>query len=872
MRKQRAVFLRLAGLVHRRRRAAELDDELESNLQMHIEDNLRAGMSPEEARYAALRKFGNVARVREDAWELWSFVWIEQLCQDVRFGLRMLAKNPGFTAVAIITLALGIGATTAIFTVVNGVLLRPLPYPHPEELVHVQSILNDYPVSPFSWSMDFAAYRAGSRTLRDVGAYMFTWFNLTGDGEAEHVTSGMASASFFSLLGTRPLVGRLFLPEEDRLGAPRVAILSETLWRSRYKADRSIVGKGITLDGDLYTVVGVLPDSFVIPDQRPVQYSLWVPLSLSPAGMPFKVVRIIGRLKSGISLASSQAELNGMSQATLKGRKDLRKAIVLSRWQDQITHASRLPLLLFLGAVGFLLLIACVNVANLTLSRAAARQKEMAVRLTVGAGKARLARQLLTESMLLGLVGGLLGLALAQWGKGLLISFISPDLPALEPIRLDYRVLGFTFGLSLITGLAFGFTPALQASGISLNEALKEAARGVSESRSGRFLRGLFVIVETTMAVVLLVGSGLLYRTFLRARGIDPGFSSEHVLSLAIDVSTAKYPKPEQQARYFEQVVASIQSMPGVASVGASTCPPAGGEHTTVVSSLIIEGQTEEMPIFYDSVSPGFFRTMHIPLLRGRDFDDGDRDGSPGAAIVNDAFVHRYFRGQSALGKKMDSWVHRKEMLTIVGVVGNVRLGWEREPDPEIYIPFRQGPQPFMSLLIHTPGDPMRLVPALRVRIAQIDKDQPLHDIATLDDIRAKSLTPRRVNMLLLGAFAALGLALASVGIYGVVSYSLSQRTHEIGIRMALGAERGQVRKVMVWQGFQPVLIGAGIGMAASLALTRFMQTLLFGVKPTDPLTFVAVASILVGVGLLATYLPTRRATMVDPMVALRYE
>jgi putative ABC transport system permease protein len=698
---------------------------------------------------------------------------------------------------------------------------------------------------------------------------MYSWFNLTGDGEPERVTSGIGSASFFNLVGAHPLAGRLFLAEEDRPGGPPVVILSESLWRSRYKGDRSIIGRGITLDGKLHTVVGVLPATFVIPDRFPAEYALWVPLAVGPTGLPFSVVRVIGRLKPGVSLAASRAELDAMIQPALRGR--LKKTIVLSRWHDQITEHSRLSLLLFLGAVGLLLLIACVNVANLMLLRAASRQKEMAIRLTVGAGKRRVVRQLLTESAILAVIGALVGLVFAQWGKGLLISFISPNLPALEPISLDYRGLLFTVGVAVATGLAFGLAPALQVTGVSLNEVLKEAARSTSEMRFGGLMRNLLVICETAQAMVLLVGSGLLYRTFLRARGIDPGFQSDHMLTLTLDLTTAKYPKPEDQANFFERLIDSLKRIEGVQSVGGSSCPPIGGR-SAGVSGAIIEGRSEEGPISYDMVSPDYFRTMHIPLRKGRFFADSDRVGSPGVAIVNESFARRYFPGEICLGRRLHSWIHKTDMLAIVGVVGDVRAGWEREPDPEIYIPYQQGPQPFMALLVHTSGNPMRVVPAIRSQVAAIDKDQPLHDIATLEEIHAKSLTPRRVNMLLLGAFAAMGLILASVGVYGVVSYSVSQRTHEIGIRMALGADRSDVLRGMIWQGFRPVLVGAVIGVAASLALTRFMLTLLFGIKPTDPTTFFAVALILAAAALLATYLPARRATKVDPMVALRYE
>jgi len=797
------------------------------------------------------------------------------LLEDLRFGLRMLARNPGFTAVAVITLALGIGATTAIFTVVNAVLLRPLPYPHPEELVYVQEVYERLGGIPFAGIMEFAAWRNQSRTLSPVAAYMKSWFNLTGGGEPERVTGGVATASFFSLLGIRPVVGRLFLPEEDRPGGPLVVILSEGLWKRRYRGDPSVVGKGVTLDGMTYTVVGVLPATFVIPDQFKSDYALWVPLVESKvAAGPIHIVQVVGRLRSGVSLETSRSELNTILQSTRAGGPHgWVKGVAVSPWQEQITEKSRLSLLLFLGAVGFLLLIACANVANLLLSRAATRQKEITVRLTVGAGRTRIVRQLLTESTLLALLGGLLGLVLARWGKDLLVSFISPNLPALEPIVLDYRVLGFSLALAVLTGLAFGVVPAFQASKVSLNDVLKEASRSASESRSGLLFRNLLIICETALAMVLLVGAGLLFRSFLRVRGIDMGFKSENILCMTIDLTPSQYATPKVQAGFFQQVMERIKGLQGVRWVAGSTCPPLGNRSTSVTTGLVVEGQTVDVPVASSTaVSPDYFRALGILLTQGRYFTDADRETSPSVAIVDESFARRYCPGRKCLGGWMGSWVRRKDKLTIVGVVANARDWAEGEPTPKIYLPYSQAGEPYMTVLVRTTGNPKLWASAVRARVASVDEDQPPHDLMTLDDLRAQSLTPRRVNMLLVGAFAALGLILASVGIYGVVSYSVSQRTHEIGVRMALGAERGDVLRVVVRQGLCSVLIGTGIGVAGALAVTRFLQSMLFSVKPTDPVTLVAVSLLLVGVALLATYLPARRATKVDPMVALRYE
>jgi putative ABC transport system permease protein len=859
------------AVTHRTAWEQDLEEELRAHVECRTEDLMRAGLTREEAERQARLDLGAHATYKEQCREAQGLRWPDELRQDLLYAVRTFRRNRAFTAVTVLTLALGIGATTAIFTVVNAVLLRPLPYPHPEELVYVQEILEGYGLTPLVDKEQFVAWRNQSRTLSPIAAYMDFAANLTGGGEPERVICGTATSSFFFILGVRPVVGRLILPEEDRPGGPPVVILSEALWKRRYGGDPSVLGRGVTLDGKVYTVVGVLPASFVIPDQFKLDYALWVPRAESDTTGRSRLFRAFGRLKSGVSLATAQTELDTISKAAFP-KGSVKRSIVLSRWQEQITERSRLTLLLFLGAVGFLLLIACVNVANLLLCRAATRQKEIAVRLTVGAARARIVRQLLTESALLALLGGLIGLALARWGKNLLVAFISPNLPALEPIGLDYRVLGFSLALAVVTGLAFGLAPALQASRVSLNEVLKEAGRGGAEFRTGMLFRNLLLVSETALAMVLLVGAGLLFRSFMRVLGIDLGFKPERILCLTVDLTLSKYPTPTQQARFFEQVIDGIKSLEGVRSVAGSGMPPLGNR-TGTITGLAVEGRSEEIGgASFAIISPDYFGTIGIAVKQGRDFSDRDRDGLPSVAIVNEAFARRYFPNEICLGRRVSSWVHKKDWLTIVGIVGDTRHRVEKEPGPQIYVPYLQDGQPYMTLLVHTAGNPRLWEGAVRSEIASVDKDQPPHDLMTLEDLRASSLTPRRVNMLLVGAFAALGLILASVGIYGVVSYSVSQRTHEIGVRMALGAERGDVLKIVVGQGLRSVLIGTGIGVAASIGLTRFLQTMLFGVKPTDPVTFAAVSLLLLAVAWLACYIPARRASKVDPMVALRYE
>ena len=855
---------------------------IEAYLQIETDENMARGMSPEEARYAAHRKLGNATLIREEIYHMNSLGWLETLWQDLRYAIRMLGKDRGFTAVVVLTLALGIGATTAIFTVVNAVLLRPLPYPHPEQLVYVEENVGPAygGIITVVGSDDFAVWENQSRTLSHVAAYTSSAANLTGGGEAERVVSGLASSSFYSLWGVQPMLGRVFLPEETRPGGPPVVILSEPFWKRRYGGDPSVIGRSITLDGKLRSVVGVLPASFVIPDEYKIDYALWMPLWREMKASPFQAVRVIGRLKPGVSLAASRTELDTIIQSTLKGLtlpEGFTKRVVVLPLHEEITDKSRLSLLLFLGAVGFLLLIACVNVANLLMSRATCRQKEIALRLSVGAARTRIVRQLLTESVLLAVLGGLVGLGLARWVKDLLVRFISPNLPALEPISLDFKVLGFCLALAVVTGLVFGLAPALLASRVSLSEVLKEAGRSASESRSGRLFRNLLTVCETALAMVLLLGAGLLFRSFLRARRIEPGFKPQNILSLSVDLTLSKYPTPTEQSKFVQQAIERIKGLAGVESVGASTCPClfGGCAWEVTMTGPMIEGGLESLTTTaFEMISSDYFRTMGIPLMRGRNFTDDDREGLPRVAIVNQSFVRRYAHGQNCLGKSIMSWVvkHEKERMTIVGVVGDVRNKPDTEPEPEIYLPYLQAGMTHMVFVVRTARNPMRWAATVRSQIASVDKDQPTHDLMTLEELQAKSLTPQRVNMILLCTFAVLGLALASVGIYGVVSYSVSQRTHEIGVRMALGAERGDVLKIMVGQGLRSVLIGTAVGVAASFGLTRFLQSMLFGVKPTDPVTFVTVSLVLLVVAWLASYIPARRATKVDPMVALRYE
>jgi putative ABC transport system permease protein len=787
------------------------------------------------------------------------------LIQDLRFGARILRNSPGFAATAIITLALGIGATTAIFTVVYAVLLRPLPYPEPDRLVYIRGDT----WGPFSSGREYLAWKGRSQTLSQIAAYIEFQANLTGGGEAERVTSGTASASFFRLLGVQPALGRLFLPGEDRAGAPPLAIISTAFWKRHFAGDPCALGRTLTLDAKSYTVIGVLPSSFLVPDQYGADYDLWVPLSANSDGAAPILVRVIGRLNPGVSYEQAHAELDTILQSTL--RKGAKRRAVVAPWHEDITGKAKLPLLVFLAAVAFVLLIVCVNLANLTLSRSAARQKEIALRLALGAGKARLLRQLLTESVLMAVLGGALGMLLALWGKDLLVAFISPNLPTLDPIHLDFRVLGFNFGLAVLTGLAFGLAPALEASKVPLSESLKEASRTTTEGRTGRPLRKLLVVSEVALAMVLLIGAGLLFRSFLRLRGMDTGFRSDRILSLSIDLTTSKYPKPGDQAAFFREVIEKIRGLREVGSVAAGNSLPSESAGASA-TGVAIEGSTEPANIVFRTVSSDYFRTLGIPLLQGRYFTDADRDGSPTVAIVNQSFARLYFPEGNCLGRRVEDWDRKNAWTTIVGVVGDVRPWLETEASPEMYLSYLQAGGPHMEIAVRTVGDPHSLAAAVRSQIASVDRDQPPYALMTLEELRAKWLVPSRVNMLMLGSFAALALILGCVGIFGVVSYAVSLRTHEIGVRMALGASPHDVLTLVVGQEMLLTVAGVGVGLLGALALNKVMSSLLFRVTTTDPLTYAGVSVVWILVALLACYLPARRAMQVDPLVALRYE
>ena len=815
---------------------------------------------------------------------------------DLRFAFRQLLKDPGFTAVAVLTLALGIGANTAIFSVVNAVLLRPLPYPEPGQLVQLRA---DRPGSPSSVidSATFVEVKAQSQSLARIAAYSGGDMTLTGAGPAEQVVSGAVTADFFPLLGVQPAVGRNFTQEEDTPNGPRAAILGHGLWQSRFGGDPDVLGRTITLNQQSYTVVGILPARF----QYPERFQLWIPLALGETGAGgmrlltdaggMRFLKAIARLKPGVTLQQAQTELQTIAQRIQPGGPtatrggdgdgDGEGVLTLIGLHEQVVGDVKGALLVLLGAVAFLLLIACANVANLLLARAAARQREMAVRAALGAGRLRVARQLLTESVLLSLAGGGLGLLLAFWGVQTLGQWSEASLPAMHGIGIDAWVLAFTLGVSVVTGLLFGLAPAFQVSRTDVNAALKQESRGdTGGHRNG--LRHLLVVSEVALSLVLLIGAGLLIKSFSRLNEVDPGFRTEGVLTFQVTLTGEK--SSPQKVNFIEQIVERLRALPGVQAAAATDSLPL--TELARITAVDVEGRPpidlsrvhkpgEVTPVSRPTVTLDYFNAMGIPLRSGRAFTSQDAHPSAGVVIVNEAFEKNFFPGQSALGKRIRFVVSGPQAPwpTVVGVVSDVRQGGlAKDVMPEVYSPELSDAGGALSFVIRVAGEPAGLISAVRGVVAEVEPNQSLHNVMTMEQRLANITTSRRLNTVLLGSFAAVALLLAVVGIYGVMSYAVTQRRREIGVRMALGAQKSEVLRLVVGGGLRLTLAGVVIGLIGAFALTRYLSSLLYSVKATDPVTFLGVAVALTGVALLACWLPARRAAQVDPMVALRTE
>jgi putative ABC transport system permease protein len=809
---------------------------------------------------------------------------METILQDIRYGVRVLLKRPGFTIVAVATLALGIGANTAIFSVVNAVLLRTLPYQEPERLValwetnaqagHEVNDRNEVAMGNF---LDWRTQQSG---FDEIAAITYANVNLTGVAEPERIQGAAVTTNLFSVLGVQPVIGRGFLSEEEKPESPRTVIVSHELWRGRFGSDPDFIGKTLTLNGNQVTVIGIMPPAFEFQFPTTRQVEMWLPMRIAASNTDRQAhyLYVVGRLKQSVSLDQAQSGMDvlvGQLQQQYPKSNSDRGANVVSLHEQLVGNVQPYLRVLF-AAVGFVLLIACANVASLLLARVTARHKEVAIRMAIGASRWRIVRQLLTESVLLSTVGGLAGLLLAYWETDLLVALAPPDIPRLGDIGLHAPVFAWTLGVSVITGVMFGLAPALGASKPDLNESLKEGGRSIAGPGRSR-MRNLLVVSEIALALVLLIGAGLMIRSFARLQHVSPGFDPKNLLTMNISLPRQKYRENQQINSFFDQLLARVRAVPGVEAVGGIDPLPMGGSDGT--TSFVVEGAPpraigDRPEVGERTATADYFQTMRIPLLQGRAFSERDREDAPRVVIINEALARRFWPNEEAIGKRLGFRASDPQVWhQVVGIVGNVRhRRLDADPKPELFFPYSQYPGSFMTLVVRTPSDPVNAISAIRNEVLGLDPDQPVFDIKTMDERLSKIVATSRFVMLLLGAFAGIAMLLAAVGIYGVMAYTVSQRTHEIGVRMALGAGAPDVLKLVVGHGLKIVLAGIAIGVAGALALTRMIESQLFEVSATDPLTFVLISAVLTGVALAACFVPARRATKVDPMVALRYE
>ncbi len=873
----RTLAAKLRGMFGDRRADQLFDDEIETHLRLLAERYVRQGMTEAEASQAARRQFGNITLLKEEHREMRGIRFVETFVQDLRYGIRMLRRNPGGAFVAVLTLALGIGANTAIFSVVNAVLLRSLPYRDPDRLV----LLNQYrTVAKMDGAngQTFMEWRDQAKTFEQIAGYNSDTAVITGSGEPERLAVGKVTADLFATLGVGPAIGRAFTQAEYTDGGEPVVILSDGLWRRRFGADPQVIGRTLTLEGQSRTVVGIMAPGFRFLEES----DLWLPLVLNPGNQRFIPLNaVIARLRAGVTTDAARADLSVIlerkRQAFPLGYSDVQIRVI--SLGERLVGNVRLALLVLFGAVAFVLLIACANVANLLLARSAARQKEMAIRAAVGAGRLRLMRQLLTESLLLSLLGGAAGLLAAKWGVKLLVAMSPAGIARIQESRVDGRALGFTLVVTVLTGLIAGAFPALQASKADVGETLKKQS-GTQSGRGGaRRALSALMVAELALALVLLAGAGLMVKSFLRLLAVPRGFNPDGVLTLTIMLSR-KHPQP---GAYVQKALDGVRALPGIQSAALASALPLAGPTRRLIG-IEIDGRLQHEPggepatVDANFVSPDYFQTMGIQIRDGRAFTSQDGAETPRVVIINETLARRFFLNESPIGHRF--LFMGNVPATIVGVVGDAyNRGLDSEVYPEVYGVAMQNPNFMGNLLVtrvapaqNNPSGLSSLAVAIRNQVRAIEPNEPVNQVVTMDERLSNSVAARRFQMLLLGVFAGIALVIATVGIYGVISYAVSQRTHEIGVRMALGAQAGDVLRMVIWRGLRLTLVGVALGLAAALALTRVMKNLLFEVSPTDPTTFAMIALLLVSVALIASYLPARRATKVDPLQALRHE
>lgn len=881
MRNLKSLWTRLWGTILRRRGDEELAAELESHLQLHMDDNLRSGLQPDEARRQALLKLGGLEQAKEIYRERQRLLWLDALWQDLRFSFRLLRKNPGFATIAVVTLALGIGANTAVFSVVKTVLLAGLPYKQPDRIVAVwtANAARDGESHP-STAADFAIWKQRNTVFEDLAPSYDDEKTLTGEGAPQLLIGYAVSASYLRILGVQPQLGRLYTDQEDRPGGTKVALLSNHLWRTTFHADPKILGRSITLDGAAYTVIGVMPPAF----NYPMTVEVWTPAAMAPStanDFKHRYVRILGRLKPGITLEAAQRAINEIESqiAAAHPDTDTGNRVVLRPLREQLVGDIRNPLLILMAAAGLVLLIACANTAGLSLARNAERQKELAVRLSLGATQWRLLRQFTAESFLLALMGGAAGTLLALGGTHLLLALFPNDvanlnIPKVTQIPMDRGVFLFALAITLLTALLFGIAPVLKATRATTNSAMKEPARGSTSTRWASRSRSGIVIAEIALSLMLLTAAGLIVASFQKVMDASLGFQPDHVLSVQVILPPRRY---EKARTFVENVLRKINALPGVKSAAATNFLPLSGFWGT--SNILIRGEQppkngQAPQADHRIMTPGYLETMKIPLLRGRSFTEEDRAGNAQVAMINQTLAKLYFHGRDPIGKELNLGTpEQPSWWRIIGITGDVKaFGQDQPTHADIYQPFSQQPFPIIAFTLRTEADPSAMTKAAEQAIWSVDPDQPVFKAISMDALADQTLAVRRASSMLISGFAILALLLACIGIYGVMAYAVARRTQEIGVRMALGAQRSDVLRMILGFGLRLALAGVAIGLTAAFATSRLLASLLFQVSAVNPFIFALASIVLVSTTVTASLLPARRATFIDPMQALRTE